>query len=83
MMPEMDGFECVDRLCANEAWRGIPVLIVTAKDITAEDRARLEGGVVRILEKSSCTQQQLLDQVRSLIGTLALPEASAESRGGT
>jgi CheY-like chemotaxis protein len=71
MMPEMDGFECVDRLRANEAWRGIPVLIVTAKDITAEDRARLEGSVVRILEKSSDTQQKLLEEVRSIVGSRA------------
>ena len=60
-------FECVDRLRANEAWREIPVLIVTAKDITAEDRARLEGSVVRILEKRTLSQQELLAEVRNLV----------------
>jgi CheY-like chemotaxis protein len=38
MMPEMDGFELVAALQANAAWRAIPVVVVTALDLTAEDR---------------------------------------------
>jgi signal transduction histidine kinase/CheY-like chemotaxis protein/HAMP domain-containing protein len=52
MMPEMDGFEFLDEMRQRVEWRDIPVLVVTAKDLTTEDRARLDGGVERILQKS-------------------------------
>ena len=37
MMPEMDGFEVLERMRREDAWRDIPVIIVTAKDLTRED----------------------------------------------
>ena len=37
MMPEMDGFEFVVEMQRNEAWRTIPIVVITAKDLTAED----------------------------------------------
>ena len=67
MMPEMDGFEFVDALRTREAWRHIPIVIVTAKDLTAEDRERLNGSVVRILQKGAHDQQELLAEVRALL----------------
>jgi signal transduction histidine kinase/CheY-like chemotaxis protein len=68
MMPEMDGFDFLDALRRREAWRGIPVVVLTAKDLTAEDRERLNGGVARVLAKGSWGPQELLDEVRSLVG---------------
>ena len=68
MMPEMDGFEFLDEFRKNADWREIPVLVVTAKELTADDRARLDGGVARILQKGSLSRQQLLDEVRGLVG---------------
>ena len=41
MMPEMDGFEFLDELRQPSRWRDIPVVVVTAKDLTAEERERL------------------------------------------
>jgi CheY-like chemotaxis protein len=67
MMPEMDGFEFVDALRTREAWRHIPVVIVTAKDLTSQDRERLNGSVVRILQKGAHDQQELLAEVRALV----------------
>ena len=52
MMPKMDGFEFLDELRARPDWQNIPVVIVTAKDLTEEDRNRLNGGVERIIQKS-------------------------------
>jgi GAF domain-containing protein/DNA-binding response OmpR family regulator len=52
MMPKMDGFEFLDELRGRPAWQGIPVVIITAKDLTDEDRDRLNGGVERIIQKS-------------------------------
>jgi CheY-like chemotaxis protein len=48
----MDGFEFLDELRRRSNWQGIPVVVVTAKDLTQEDRDRLNGGVERIIQKS-------------------------------
>ena len=52
MMPKMDGFEFLDNVRARPDWQDIPVVVVTAKDLTEEDRDRLNGGVERIIQKS-------------------------------
>jgi signal transduction histidine kinase/CheY-like chemotaxis protein len=67
MMPEMDGFEFVDELRKNEAWRAIPVVVVTARDLTAEDHLRLSGYVEKILQKQVYSREQLLAEVRDLV----------------
>jgi CheY-like chemotaxis protein len=67
MMPEMDGFEVVEALQADEEWRSIPVVVVTAKDINAAERNRLAGTVQQIMQKGSYSREELLGQVRKLI----------------
>jgi len=52
MMPKMDGFEFMDELRARPDCQEIPVVVITAKDLTNEDRDRLNGGVERIIQKS-------------------------------
>ena len=52
MMPKMDGFEFLDELRRRPDWQDIPVVVITAKDLTDEDRNRLNGGVERIIQKS-------------------------------
>jgi CheY-like chemotaxis protein len=52
MMPTMDGFEFMDQLRGRPDWQDIPVVVITAKDLTEEDRDRLNGGVERIIQKS-------------------------------
>ena len=51
-MPVMDGFAFVIQLRKVEVWRGIPIVAVTGKDITDEDRRRLDGDVVGLVQKS-------------------------------
>ncbi len=67
MMPEMDGFEFLEAMRANEAWRHVPVVVVTAKDLTDEDRRRLNGGVDRIVQKGGHTYDQLVAQIRDVV----------------
>ena len=52
MMPKMDGFEFLNEMRARPEWQDIPVVVITAKDLTDEDRDRLNGGVERIIQKS-------------------------------
>jgi adenylate cyclase len=63
MMPEMDGFEFLDKIRHHEKWRAIPVVVITARDITAEDRARLNGRIESIVQKVG--QADMLRQIRS------------------
>jgi signal transduction histidine kinase/DNA-binding response OmpR family regulator len=61
MMPTMDGFEFMDQLRGRPDWQDIPVVVITAKDLTEEDRNRLNGGVERIIQKSD--RDQMLRQL--------------------
>ncbi|MGH7809375.1 MAG: response regulator, partial [Candidatus Binatia bacterium] len=67
MMPEMDGFQFLDEVRKREEWRAIPVIVVTAKELTAEDRRRLNGSVEKILQKGAYSRDALIDEVRALI----------------
>jgi CheY-like chemotaxis protein len=67
MMPEMDGFQMVAALQAEPAWRDIPVVVVTALDLTVEDRRRLNGGVEQILSKHSFPPAELMARVGTLL----------------
>ena len=52
MMPGMDGFEVLERLQGEEAWREVPVIIVTAKETAREDVERLNGRVVKCCRRA-------------------------------
>jgi GAF domain-containing protein/DNA-binding response OmpR family regulator len=66
MMPKMDGFELLDELRSQPAWQDIPVVVVTAKDLTQEERDRLNGEVERIIQKSD--RDEMLRQLSREIG---------------
>jgi len=67
MMPEMDGFEFVAAVRKKEEWRAIPIVVVTAKDITADDRVRLNGQVKKILQKGALRREDLAREIRALL----------------
>jgi CheY-like chemotaxis protein len=71
MMPEMDGFEFLDTLRQRKDGQGIPVIVITAKDLSEEDRRRLNGGVERIIQKGATSQGEVLELVRSVMQTYA------------
>jgi signal transduction histidine kinase/DNA-binding response OmpR family regulator len=67
MMPEMDGFQLVEAMQRQEALRGIPILVLTAKDLTREDLDRLVGPPVQqVLQKGASFKEDLLRAVRNL-----------------
>jgi CheY-like chemotaxis protein len=63
MMPEVNGFEVVEVLKRDASTAGIPIVIVTAKQVTAEDRARLGADVMNVIEKSDLNQSRLISEV--------------------
>ena len=56
MMPEMDGFEFLDALAAREEWREIPVIVITARQLTPGERERLLRQARKVLEKATATR---------------------------
>jgi CheY-like chemotaxis protein len=63
----MDGFEFLAELRKTEAGRTVPVIVVTAMDLTPEDRRKLNGQVKQILQKGAFRQDELLSEVRRLV----------------
>jgi signal transduction histidine kinase/CheY-like chemotaxis protein len=81
MMPQMDGFEFVAELRRTESGRRIPVVVVTAKEITAEDRARLNGHVRKIFRKGSFSREELTAELRRALEVGHRPTPAAARRG--
>jgi signal transduction histidine kinase/CheY-like chemotaxis protein/streptogramin lyase len=67
MMPELDGFGFMQKLRTRPDCLRVPVIVITAKDLTDEDRRRLNGKVARILGKDSTNREQLVAEVRQLL----------------
>jgi len=60
MMPEMDGFEFLEAVRLNEKWRKTPVIVVTAKELTDDDKSRLQGWVEDVIDKGDFTTPEKL-----------------------
>jgi len=67
MMPEMDGFQFLDEIRQRKDWQAIPVIVITAKELSAEDRQRLNGSVEKILQKGAYGREELIREVRDLV----------------
>lgn len=67
MMPEMDGLQFLERLRRNPLAASIPVIVLTAKDLTPEDHRRLNGRVSDVLSKGSLNAVALLDQINAIL----------------
>jgi signal transduction histidine kinase/CheY-like chemotaxis protein len=82
MMPEMDGFQFVGELRKNEEWRSLPIIVVTAMELSNEDRKRLNGHVEGILQKGAYGQDELFAEVRTLVSSCLAKANKMEKAGG-
>ncbi len=71
MMPGVDGFEFAQWVRTHPQWRSIPIVVMTAMELSTEDRRRLNGYVESILQKTGDTRETLLTQVRDLVAECA------------
>ncbi|NJP05174.1 MAG: response regulator [Chloroflexaceae bacterium] len=67
MMPVMDGFAVLNALDATPEYRTIPVLVLTARDLTSQERQMLTERVQGLLAKSTYTIEQMFDNVRTIL----------------
>ena len=68
MLPEMDGFEVVHRMSLNPEWRTIPVILLTARDLSHEERRALDMGTARIIQKGMFSRDELQAEMRVALG---------------
>jgi CheY-like chemotaxis protein len=67
MMPVLDGFDFLLEMRTHAEWQDIPVIVLTAKDLTEEDQRILSGRVEQVLEKSVHSREQLLQHIRKVV----------------
>lgn len=67
MMPEMDGFQFLTELRQHPQWRSLPIVVITAMDLSPTDRLRLSGSVEQVLQKGSYHRDDLLREVKDLV----------------
>ena len=72
IIPGINGFELVERIRQNPLWRMIPIVIMSAKELTLEERGRLQGDVERIFKKGDVTCNELLQTIRTISSKKAL-----------
>jgi signal transduction histidine kinase/DNA-binding response OmpR family regulator len=71
LMPTMDGFAFIAALRQQQEWRAIPIIVLTAKDLTSDEHQRLNGAVEQILLKGASSREDLLSEVRRLVAGCA------------
>ncbi len=67
MMPEMDGFAFLDAVAARSEWREIPVVVMTAKQLTAAERERLLLQARKVMEKATTTRVDIVAAVAEAV----------------
>ncbi len=80
MMPEVDGFAVLEAVKANPSTRDIPIIVVTAKDLSEEDRQRLAGRTISLLQKGIFQQEELLEDVAEALARLTANQSRSQEQ---
>lgn len=67
MMPEMDGFEFLDTFNSRADWRHVPVVVITAKQLTAAERALLSGRARIVISKGASIDRDIAEAIRKAV----------------
>ncbi len=68
MMPDIDGFAVLDELKADNLLKNLPVIVITAKELSKEDRDRLHGQIQLLLQKGTFMDENLVEEINALLG---------------
>jgi signal transduction histidine kinase/CheY-like chemotaxis protein/putative methionine-R-sulfoxide reductase with GAF domain len=79
MMPEMDGFAFLDALADRADWREIPVIVITAKQLSAAERERLSRQAQKVMEKATATRVDIAAAIGAAVRRRPAPVAAAQS----
>ena len=68
MMPEIDGFGVLDVLKTNPETAQIPVIVVTAKELTGEENELLRGRIHSLMQKGQFLSDEFMEEINTLVG---------------
>lgn len=75
MMPEMDGFQFVNAIKERPNAERIPIVVLTAKELTLEDRMALNGGVNKVFQKATTKTDALFSELRRVTARSKSPDS--------
>ncbi len=78
-MPEMDGFEVAHRLSLNADWRDIPIILLTARDLSHDERRALGANTMSTIQKGRFSRKELLAEIKKALS--ATSEKAGKRRG--
>jgi CheY-like chemotaxis protein len=67
MMPELDGFEVLDQLRMNPEYAALPVIVVTAKDLSQDERQWLLSRSQACIQKGLLSTKEFLDYIQMIV----------------
>ena len=67
MLPELDGFEVVHRMALNPKWNSIPIVLMTARDLTHEERRALGTNRPRMIQKGDFSRDELVAEIHAAL----------------
>jgi CheY-like chemotaxis protein/nitrogen-specific signal transduction histidine kinase len=70
MMPEMDGFEVIEQVRKNPDWQNIPIIVISAMDLTTSEHSLLSEQVTNVMQKGKYNKQELIAEVHALVEQL-------------
>jgi signal transduction histidine kinase/CheY-like chemotaxis protein len=82
VMPKMNGYQFLAELRNHDKWRSIPIIVVTAKDMSTEERIALDGYVEKVLPKHALTEEGLLTEIQDLIAACVHAKQPAPNKRG-
>lgn len=68
LMPNMSGFEVTEIMRKDSVLKDIPVIVLTAKELTPEDREQMSGQVKKFMQKASYSIHDLLYEIKRVVG---------------
>jgi len=77
LLPEMDGLEVIHRMSLDPQWRSIPVILLTARDLSHEERRALDIGTARVIQKGTFTRDELLAELSVIMSREPEPAPAA------
>jgi GAF domain-containing protein/CheY-like chemotaxis protein/HAMP domain-containing protein/two-component sensor histidine kinase len=78
LMPEVDGFAVLEAVKTDQVTRSIPIIVVTAKELTDEDRQLLNNRIEVLIQKGALQQEELLEDVAAALRKMARPIRSEQ-----
>jgi signal transduction histidine kinase/CheY-like chemotaxis protein len=79
MMPEMDGFAFLDEIRRQGVADVAPIIVLTAKSLTEDDRHRLQGAVARVLQKGEQSGPDLIQEIRKVAQSSRKPVPAGDA----